>query len=916
MPDNYSLTIDGVQITAKPGQTVIQAAMDAGIYVPYLCYWPGMKPYGACRMCVVEVEGQRGTPASCTLPAADGMVVNSVTPQVDQLREGILELLLSEHPHGCLTCHRIELCGPQDICLRHVRVTDRCVVCPKNERCELKDTVRYVNMNLETPLAYNYRNLPVETKDPFYDRDYNLCIVCARCVRACDEIRGDEAIAMVDRSGTALVGTSRGSSLLESGCEFCGSCIDVCPVGALVESKYKWEKAVETITSTCTHCPVGCQVDLEVDARGRVIRSLGNWTAPANKGQLCFKGKFGMDFMNHRNRLKSPLIRKHGVLEETTWEEALDLLTDRLPDYAGGKYALLINPRATTENAYLAQKFARQVMNTNNVDVVSNTTPSLLKVLGKSLGTPASTGTIQELDQAQTVVIVNNNTTEDHNIVALPIKQGVKAGSLQLIIIDPREVELTRHAAIWLRPYPGTESALIASLLNVILEEGLHNKQFIRENSEGWESIENVIGTFNPSYVGDITGVPADQIVAAARLIGQRDPAAFVYGLDNVPDQQQDDVVQGLVNLALATGNIGKPGSGLFPMFKGANHQGAWDVGCNPDFLPGHRAIDAVDNSQNKHGHVPNSEGLGTNQIFQAILDGEITAIHIVGDDPSIDDFALHAISKAEIVVVHEMFPSKLTELADIVLPLPAFSEQAGTYTSVDRRIQAVRQVIPPKGEAQPLHWVLREIATRMNIDGFAFTDSAEILNEIASLVPTYGGITYQRVQSTTGGLQWPCPSINHPGTSTLYSDGFSTDEKAKVVAPREHAIPAISQDFPLLFVPGRVLVKPNEDITIMEIQGHNQIVNEDILELNADDAHGLGVSDGELLELITPVNRKLYRAKLNGGLSGIVTSTTLFGELATKLDTSEEFDPMLRVPRLDVIPARVSKPAPDPQTT
>jgi formate dehydrogenase alpha subunit len=912
MPDKLSLTIDGVPITASPGQTVIQAAMDAGIYVPYLCYWPGMKPYGACRMCVVEVEGQRGTPASCTLPAADGMVVKSVTPQVDQLREGILELLLSEHPHGCLTCHRIELCGPQDICLRHVRVTDRCVVCPKNERCELKDTVRYVNMNLEIPLAYNYRNLPIETKDPFYDRDYNLCIVCARCVRACDEIRGDDAIAMVDRSGTALVGTSRGSSLLESGCEFCGTCIDVCPVGALVERKYKWEKAVETITSTCTHCPVGCQVNLEVDARGRVIRSLGNWPAPANKGQLCFKGKFGMDFMNHRDRLKSPLIRRHGVLEESTWEEALNLLASRLPDYSGSKYALLISPRATTENAYLAQKFARQVMDSNNIDIASNTTPALLNVLGKSLGTPGATGTLQELDQARTVLVVNSNTTEDHNVAAVPIKQGIKAGSLQLIIIDPREVELTRHAAIWLRPYPGTEAALIAGLLHVIVEEGLQNEQFIRENCEGWESIENVIGTFNPSYVARITSVPEDQITQAARLIGQQDPVAFIYGLDNIPEQQQDDVVQGLVNLALATGSVGKPGSGLFPMFKGANQQGAWDVGCNPIFLPGNVAIDNADNSRNKYGHVPTTPGLGAGQVFQAILDGGITAIHIVGDDPSIDDFALHALSKAEIVVVHEIFPSKLTEVADFVLPLPAFSEQSGTYTSLDRRIQAVRQVIPPKGEAQPLRWVLKEIATRMDVDGFAFTDPIEILNEIASVVPSYGGITYQRVQSTTGGLQWPCPTTNHPGTATLFMDGFSTDRKARFITPREQAIPETSRDFPLLFVPGRVLAKPNEDIKIVETHGHNQIVNEDILEMNADDAKGLGVRDGELLELITPVNRKLYRAKLNGGLSGIVTSTTLFGELATELDTSEQFDPMLRVPRLDIIPARVGKPTSD----
>ena len=316
MTEAIKLTIDGAEIEAKPGQTVLQAAIDNNVYIPYLCYWPGMKPYGACRMCCVEVEGGRGTPASCTLPVAEGMVVNTLGQEIKGLRESVLELLLSEHPHGCLTCHRIELCGPQDICLRHVRVMDRCVVCPKNERCELKDTVRYVNVNLESPLSYNYRNLQIETGDPFYDRDYNLCIVCARCVRVCEEMRGDDAIAMIERSGTVLVGTSQGMSLLESGCEFCGACIDVCPVGALVERDHKWDKAVTTVKTTCTHCPVGCQVNLEVDRRGRVIRSIGDWESPVNTGQLCYMGKFGNEFVNSRRRLKTPMLRQHGELVE------------------------------------------------------------------------------------------------------------------------------------------------------------------------------------------------------------------------------------------------------------------------------------------------------------------------------------------------------------------------------------------------------------------------------------------------------------------------------------------------------------------------------------------------------------------------------------------------------------------------
>ncbi len=459
MTEPIKLTIDGVEVEAKPGQTVLQAAIDSNVYIPYLCYWPGLKPYGACRMCCVEVEGGRGTPASCTLPVANGMVVNSLGTEIRGLRESVLELLLSEHPHGCLTCHRIELCGPQDICLRHVRVMDRCVVCPKNERCELKDTVRYVNVNMESPLSYNYRNLQIETGDPFYDRDYNLCIVCARCVRVCEEMRGDDAIAMIERSGTVLVGTSQGVSLLESGCEFCGACIDVCPVGALVERDHKWDKAVETVKTTCTHCSVGCQVNLEVDKRGRVIRSIGDWESPVNTGQLCYMGKFGNEFVNSRNRLKTPMLRQHGELVEATWEQAMEAIASRLPDYRGSAFSLLLSPRATNQQAYLAGRFAREVMGTNNVDLSVDHRPELVEPLGRRLGAMAATGTLADLENAGCVLVVNSNTTEEHNVAAIPIKKAHKAGG-KLIVVDTREVELSRYADLWLRPYPGTEQAL------------------------------------------------------------------------------------------------------------------------------------------------------------------------------------------------------------------------------------------------------------------------------------------------------------------------------------------------------------------------------------------------------------------------------------------------------------------------
>ena len=457
MADEITITIDGREVTTTPGKMVVQAANDAGIYIPYLCYHPGMKPYGACRMCVVEIEGQRGTPASCTLPVRDGMVVNTKGDEAVKVRDTTLDLLLSEHPHGCLTCHRVDLCGPQDICLRHVDVVDRCVTCPKNERCELKDTTRFHPQELVSPLTYQYRNLQVETKDPFYDRDYNLCIVCARCTRACDELRGDVAIGMTERAGQVLVGTVMGDSLLESGCEFCGACIDVCPVGALTETSYKWERPARVEQSVCAECPVGCTMTYEVNHWERVVRAVPELNAPANMGQACFKGKFGFEYVNDKRRIRKPLVRRNGELQEASWEEAIAAAAEGLAPHRGAAFALMANPRNTNEEFYAAQKFARAVMGSNSVDVASNDRPGIVEGLQDVFGYFAGTMTTWELADSAAVMVVSANLTEEQNVIGVPIKRAVRAGTQQLIVIDSREVELTRYATMWLRPYPGTD---------------------------------------------------------------------------------------------------------------------------------------------------------------------------------------------------------------------------------------------------------------------------------------------------------------------------------------------------------------------------------------------------------------------------------------------------------------------------
>ncbi|MBI2935938.1 MAG: molybdopterin-dependent oxidoreductase [Chloroflexi bacterium] len=918
MPNEITLTVDGLQVKADPGQTIIQAAMGAGIYIPYLCYWPGMKPYGACRMCVVQVQGQPGTPASCTLPAASGMVVTTASPTLIDLRRGILEMLLSEHPHGCLTCHRVELCGPTDICLRHVRVTDRCVVCPKNERCELKDTVRFAGMNLETPLPYHYRNLPIETKDPFYDRDYNLCIVCARCVRVCEEVRADNAIALVDRSGTVLVGTSRGSSLLESGCEFCGACVDVCPVGALVEREHKWAKASRKVTTTCPLCPVGCQVILEVDRRDQVIRSVGDWKAEANRGQLCFKGKFGMEFVNRKERLATPLLRKHGELVPASWDEALDVVAQRFSGYRGDQYALLVSPRATNEDAYVAQKFARVVMQTNNVDLSSNIHPELVSPLEESLGFPAATGSIWELEQAGCVIVVNSNTTEDHNVAAIPLKKGKKNGNLKLIVIDSREVELTRYANLWLRPRPGTEVTLLAGVLRVVLEEGLEDKEFLARSCQGGELLSQGLAPYTLAFVEQTTGVEQQAIAEAARLFARSRPGAVLYALDNVPQAQRIPLVRALVDLVLLTGNVGKPSSGLFPLRSGANAQGAWDFGCAPHLLPGFQHVADASARERLKGlwgaPIPSTPGVGANGIFRAIQERRVRALHVLGDSATFDDAALHTMSEAEFLVVHDAFLSGVAQQADVVLPAAAFAERGGTYTSLERRVQLLRHAVAPKGESRPDWAILSLLATRMGSHGFVYQDVEQVFQEGTSLVSSYAGISFQRLQKD--GVQWPCPTSDHPGTRNLYESGFAIGgvgqggvegSRARVLPFDPAPAPAWhSQEFPLLYAPGRVLAQPQREITVMRGRGLNQIQREEVVELHPADAAALGVSEGDEIEVITPAGRVRGRAHLDASFQGMVSVTFLFGQLAVALEAGENYDSMLRVPRLDILPARV----------
>ncbi len=913
MPDQVTLTIDGVEVKTRPGTMVLQAAIDHGLYIPYLCYYPGMKPWGACRMCVVEIEGGRGTPASCTTPVTEGMVVRTNTPNLVGLRKGILEMLIAEHPHGCLNCHRIELCGPGDICLRHRSVNDRCVMCPKNERCELKDTVRFLEMKLESPFPYNYRNLPIKVDDPFWDMDLNLCIVCARCVRVCDEVRGDYALSLNERSGRGIIGTAHGTSLLESGCEFCGACIDVCPTGTLVERQYKWEKAARTVNTICPHCPVGCEMKLEVNRRNRVIRPTPNIHSPANRGQFCFKGKFGLDFVNRKEQLKRPLVRRNGALEEVSWLEALDFTAQQLALYRGSQFALLVSPRATNEESYLAQKFARAVMGSNSVDVSSNVRPELVQPLGEMLGYQAGTNSIWELERSRCFLVVSSNITEEQNVAAVPIKMATRRGA-SLIVIDERETELTRYATVWLRPRPGTTTAVIGGMLRVIFDESLDDHDFLSERCEGVDALRNSLWNFDLVKVERMTGVQQTQVQAAARLFARNKPAAVLYALETVPPERRAECVRALVDLALATGNVGKPSGGLYPLYLGANEQGARDVGCTPEYLPGYKPVsdekgrNALKRTWN--ADVPATPGLSLRQLTAAINEGRVKALQVMGNSPhfssgELGDF-LGALAKLDFLVVQDTFASELTEHAHVVLPSATFAQKDGTYTNMERRLQFLRPAVLPRAEEEPDWKTLCQIARRMGASGFDYETTEDIFAELSSVVDIYGGISYERMRART--VQWPCLAADMDDTPILYASGFPSGKARLAEVKLGETQPRQDRSYPLVLARGRVLHQPERQVTLEKLDGRNVIRRDEVVEVHPEDARALGVADGDWVEVVSASQRFRARVSLTGPNRGMVSVTGLFGQLATELDRSTDVDPMLKVPGLPLVPVRLEK--------
>ena len=885
-PEKLTLTINGQPVTAEKGMTVLEAAQLAQIYIPTLCADPDLEPYGGCRLCVVEIEGMRGLPTACTTPATNGMVVRTETPAVNEVRTLVTELLMADHPLECLTC-------------------------PQNQQCELQKVAAYLGIT-EQPLRRTKRVFPIDNSNPFFLLDRNKCILCARCTRTCNEITCVGAIELAYRGYEAKVATFGDRLLMDSICKSCGECVVHCPVGALTSKNFKL--ATHEVATTCPYCGVGCGMYLGT-RNGTIVSVRGDRDNPATKGRLCVKGRYGVsEFVHHPERLTSPLIKRNGEFTEATWDEALDLVAARLSQYKGDEIAVISSAKCTNEENYVIQKLARAVLGTNNIDHCARLCHSpTVTGLVRSFGSGAMTNSINDIGAAGTILAIGTNTTSAHPIIGFEVKIAVRKGA-RLVVANPREIELARYAELWLRHRPGTDVALLMGMMRVIVAEGLLDLDFITERCENFDAFKDSLDNFKLGRVAGITGVPEAKIAEAARLYATRKPATILYAMGITQHSHGTDNVMAVANLAMLTGNIGKPGAGVNPLRGQNNVQGACDLGALPNVYPGYQAVtDPVVRAKFEAlwgCPLPAAPGLAVTEMIEQ-AGAKIRAAYIIGENPALSEpDASHAqekLAQLDFLVVQDIFLSETARLADVVLPGTSFAEKDGTFTNTERRVQRVRKAIAPVGNSRPDWLVACQIGKRMGGKGFNFNHPGEIMAEISTLNPSYGGISYERLES--GSLQWPCPTPEHPGTPILHTREFTRGRGYFI--PLEYKPPRELPDdeYPLLLTTGRSLFHWHTGTVSRRVAGLNAFLGEGLVEINPDDARALAITDGETVKISSRRGAITAKARVTEvSPPGVVFMTFHFAESPANVLTNPAADPVAKIPEYKVCAVKIEK--------
>ncbi|MFN8191824.1 MAG: formate dehydrogenase subunit alpha [Nocardioidaceae bacterium] len=899
--DLVSVTIDGHQVEVPSGTSVMRAAAEAGVAIPKLCATDSLKAFGSCRMCLVEVEGGRGTPASCTTPCADGMVVHTDTDTVQGLRRNIMELYLSDHPADCEGCAR--------------------------GSCEIQSLAHQVgSAEVRYGLPAPAREQVVDHSNPYFDYDPAACIVCSRCVRACGEIQGTFALTVEGRGIDSRI-TPGGTDFLASECVSCGACVQACPTSALEEkSLIQLGMPTRVVDTTCAYCGVGCSFRAEVQGEGddtRVVRMVPSKAGGANEGHSCVKGRFAYGYASHDDRQLEPMVRDSidDDWRVVTWDEAIAKVADgfRAIQNAHGVGAIggISSSRCTNEEVYVVQKMVRAAFGNNNVDTCARVCHSPTGFgLSQTFGTSAGTQDFASVEQADVVLLIGANPTDAHPVFASRLKKRLREGA-QIIVADPRQIALVRsphiEAAFHLPVLPGANVAFVNAMAHVAVTEGLHDVDFIRERCENVEAYLDFIAdpAHSPEATEEVTGIPADQLRAAARLYASAPNAAIYYGLGVTEHSQGSTMVMGMANLAMITGNLGREGVGVNPLRGQNNVQGSCDMGSFPHEFPGYRHVSRDDVRsiyEDLWGKTLSAEpGLRIPNMFDSALSGDFRGLYVQGEDIAQSDPNTQHVEAAlramDLVVVQDLFLNQTARFAHVFLPGTSFLEKDGTFTNAERRINRVRPVLPPR-QGKDEWQITCDIATAMGYP-MTYASPADIMAEIAATTPTFAGVSFARLDDE-GSMQWPVNDQAPHGTPTMHVGEFVRGKGKLVETVYVPTTERSTRRFPLILTTGRILSQYNVGAQTRRT-GNNAWHPEDVLEIHPSDAELRGISTGDLVALSSRVGTTTLRAEVSLRMPpGVVYTTFHHPVTGANVVTTENSDWATNCPEYKVTAVQV----------
>lgn len=886
-----TLSIDNQEVTVPKGTTILEAAKGLGVEIPTLCHLKELAPDGSCRMCVVEVEGGRrgGLTTACTAHCQEDMVVSTHSEKVADSRRFILDLLLSNHKLECFSCG-------------------------KNGDCQLQQYA--LDYGIDATSFTEGKRMPChqeDTSNPFFSYDPEKCIMCRRCARVCQLRQGRDVLSIANRGFETKMMPSYGQAFDQSICESCGNCVSSCPTGALTAKDTKEYRKWETqkIPTTCPHCGTGCQMNLLV--KNNRLVGVEPLDGPANKNLLCVKGKFASyKFVGSGDRLTEPLIKRNGIFEPASWEEALTLVSSKFNEIKAENGADALAgfscSRATNEDNYVFQKMVRAAFGTNNVDNCARVCHSAsVHGLAQTLGSGAMTNPIADItEDVDMILLVGSNPEEAHPVIGAQIRQAIQRGT-QVVVVDPRKINLVKDSALHLQVQAGTNVAFANGMMHVILKEGLADRHFIEERTEGFLDLEKMVADYTPEKVAEICHIHPEDLIQAARMYAKAEKAPIIYCLGVTEHSTGTEGVMSMSNLAMLVGKVGKPGCGVNPLRGQNNVQGACDMGCMPYDFPGYQKVnnpEVIDKFE-KAWHVPlnRNTGLTSTKVLPAATAGNVKGLYIFGEDPIVTDpdtgHVRQALESLDFLVVQELFMTETAAYADVVLPGISYAEKDGTFTNTERRVQRVRKAVEPRGQAREDYEIFCEVMTRMGYP-CAYESAKEIMKEISAVTPSFGGINYERLEKES--LQWPCRSLTDPGTPIMHVGSFARGKGLFKAIPYKQAQELPDEEYPYLMSTGRMLYHYNTRAMTGRTEGINQIANHSYIEINAVDAQALGIQEGDKVEVHSRRGKiETYAAVGNRVFPQEVFMTFHFPDGNVNEITNAVFDDIATIPEYKV---------------